>query len=116
MPVAGRDLEAFAFEADGAVTSALLARGGAAKGPPQRLTVRAVAPHTGGIEKALEWRCADLAMQILMVFLFHPGLGDGVEPFQGEFGHAFEHRHQTPFHGGPEGLLFGILILMDSNP
>ena len=49
-------------------------------------------------------------MQILMIFLFRPSLGDGVEPFQGQFRHPFEHGHQAPFHRGPEGLLLGILI------
>ena len=46
MTVACRDLEAFALEADGAVTAALLARGGAAKGPAQRLRVRACLLYT----------------------------------------------------------------------
>ncbi len=46
------DLEAFAIQTDGAVTTALLTLYGTPEGLAQALTVRAVTPDIRGIEKA----------------------------------------------------------------
>ncbi len=82
MTVARRQFEALAFKADGAITAALFARRGAAKGATQGLGVRTVTPNAGGMMKALQGGCMDLAMQVLVVFLFYSGLSQRVEPVQ----------------------------------
>ena len=49
-------------------------------------------------------------MGCLMVFLLHPGLGDVVESRQRQIDYTAQHRHQPAFEGGPERLLFGVLV------
>ena len=43
-----------------------------------------------------------------MVVVLDPGLGEGIEPLQGQLLHPFEQGHQPPLEGGPEALLLGI--------
>ena len=110
MPIATWYLETLAGERAGPVTAALFTRDRAAKGLTQRVGRRTGPPHTSGLEVALAWGCSQFSVPTLMVLLLDPGLGDVIQPHQGQVRHAFEHCHQAAFQGGPEGLLLGVLV------
>jgi hypothetical protein len=96
MVVAGRDLEAPAFEAHGAVRAAQPARRFDAEGVGEQRRVGAVAPHVGAGEIAFERRGVEFAVPRAVILLFDPGLGRLVELLERKGRLALDHRHQAP--------------------
>ena len=88
MPVAARDLEPAALEADRAVAAALRAIDLGAEGAAQLLAARARAADLRAGQIALERRAAELAVHGAVVFQLDPGLGRRVQPLEREVGVA----------------------------
>jgi len=110
LSVPGRNLEAHAFEAHGAVALALSSGHLAPEGAPQGLRVRCFAPYVGGVEVAAKRRGPQLTVGPPVVVPLHPGLGGIVERPEGELVFVLEHGEQAVLDVEPEVLLLGVLV------